>query len=101
MSCKRQPLLAVLLMSQVIGLALLVPVMMAFADAPPAASFLGLGALAGVFNAIALAALYRGLAGGTMGLVAPIAATDAVIPVAFGLLTGEHPATLEVVGIVL
>ena len=79
--CRRVTLLTVLLVSQAAGLALLAPVLAASSEAPPPASTLALGALAGLFNALALAALYRGLARGKMGLVAPIAATDAAIPV--------------------
>ena len=97
--CRRLALLTVLLVSQAAGLALLVPVLAATSEAPPPMSTLALGALAGLFNALALAALYRGLARGKMGLVAPIAATDAAIPVAFGMLTGDRPATIAIVGI--
>jgi drug/metabolite transporter (DMT)-like permease len=97
--CRRLALLTVLLVSQAIGLVLLLPVVVAFAEPPPAGSFILLGALAGAFNAAALAALYRGLARGTMGVVAPIAATDAVIPVMFGVLGGERPAPLATLGI--
>jgi uncharacterized membrane protein len=97
-SSRRLPLLTVLLVSQAVGLALLLPAAIAAAT-PKGGSFILLGALAGLFNAAALAALYRGLAGGKMGVVAPIAATDAVVPVAFGLLTGERPAPVAMVGI--
>jgi drug/metabolite transporter (DMT)-like permease len=97
-SCRRLALLTVLLVSQAVGLALLLPVVLV-QGRPAAGSFVLLAVLAGVFNGAALAALYRGLAGGKMGVVAPIAATDAVIPVAFGLLTGERPAPVVMVGI--
>lgn len=97
--CRHVALLTVLLVSQAVGLVLLVPVLAAASEALPAASSLALGALAGLFNVLALAALYRGLARGKMGLVAPIAATDAAIPVAFGLLTGDRPAAIAIVGI--
>jgi drug/metabolite transporter (DMT)-like permease len=99
--CRRVALLTVLVVSQAAGLAVLVPVLAASSEAPPPASSLALAALAGVFNALALAALYRGLARGKMGLVAPIAATDAAVPIAFGLLTGDRPATLAILGIAL
>ena len=99
--CRRLALVTVLLISQAIGLALLIPVMAASATPLPSHHFLLMGVLAGAFNAGALAAFYRGLAGGTMGIVAPIAATDAVIPVAYGLLTGERLSTLTMVGIAM
>lgn len=99
--CRRLALLTVLLVSQAIGLALLVPVMVASAQPMPTGHYVLMGVAAGAFNAGALAAFYRGLAGGTMGIVAPIAATDAVIPVGYGLITGERPTPIVMVGIAL
>jgi drug/metabolite transporter (DMT)-like permease len=59
-----------------------------------------LGALGGVLNVAALGCLYQGLAVGQAGLVAPVAAViGAVIPVGWGLATGEHPATAALVGV--
>ena len=52
-----------------------------------------LGALGGVLNVAALGCLYQGLAVGRAGLVAPVAAVvGAVIPVVWGLASGEDPA---------
>jgi drug/metabolite transporter (DMT)-like permease len=60
------------------------------------------GAVAGLVNAIGLGLLYRGLAIGRMGIVAPIAAVvGATIPVAWGLLTGERPGPVVIVGVVV
>ena len=97
--CRRLPLLTVLLVSQTVGLALFVIPALLLGGPPPGLSYALLGMIAGLFNALALAALYRGLAGGLMGVVAPIAATDAVIPVAFGVLQGERPDLLVTLGI--
>ena len=61
-----------------------------------------LGALGGVLNVAALGCLYQGLAVGRAGLVAPIAAVvGSVIPVVWGLASGEDPATAALVGVVL
>jgi drug/metabolite transporter (DMT)-like permease len=58
------------------------------------------GAVAGVLNAAAIGCLYRGLAIGQMGQVAPIAAViGAVLPVGWGLLRGERPGTPALVGV--
>jgi drug/metabolite transporter (DMT)-like permease len=100
-SCRRMALPAVLFVSQGFGLVLMLPLAFALGGPPPAASFLLLGVLAGALNAVALAALYRGLAVGNMGIVAPIAATDAVIPLTFGVLTGDHLGGLAAAGIAL
>ena len=36
---------------------------------------------------------------GTMGIVGPITATAAIVPVAYGLGRGERPSTLQGVGV--
>jgi drug/metabolite transporter (DMT)-like permease len=59
-----------------------------------------LGAGAGLLNMIALGCLYQGLAIGEIGQVAPAAAViGAVIPVAWGLIIGERPPALALVGV--
>src|SRR5262249_35489048 len=66
------------------------------------ASDFALGALAGVLNVGALGCLYQGLAIGRAGEVAPIAAVvGAVIPVIWGLASGENPADVALVGVAL
>jgi drug/metabolite transporter (DMT)-like permease len=61
---------------------------------------LAFGAVAGVLNVAAIGCLYRGLAIGQMGQVAPIAAViGAVVPVAWGLIRGERPGTAALIGI--
>jgi drug/metabolite transporter (DMT)-like permease len=59
------------------------------------------GLLAGVAGAIGLACFYGALAQGTMGVVAPLAATGAVVPVVVGLVRGEQPGALQAGGIVV
>lgn len=53
---------------------------------------------AGAVGLIALSAFYTALARGTMGVVAPIAATGVVVPVAVGLARGESPSALQFAG---
>ncbi len=55
---------------------------------------------AGVFGFLGLAALYAALARGRMGVVAPIGATGAVVPVLYDLVRGQVPPALQVVGLV-
>jgi drug/metabolite transporter (DMT)-like permease len=100
-SARRHPLWAVVVLSQLAGLALALVLVVAFAGPPPAAGRLALAAAAGVAGAVAIAAFYRALAIGTMSVVAPVVATSAVIPVLAGLAAGERPARLQVVGIAL
>ena len=66
---------------------------------PTAADF-AWGLLAGVGNGFGTAFLYRGLASGRMGVVAPISAVGAaLVPVAVGLVIGERPSALVWIGI--
>ena len=58
-------------------------------------------ASAGVCGCLGIGALYRGMAVGAMGIVAPVSAVSAVIPFAIGIASGERPGELQVVGIVL
>jgi drug/metabolite transporter (DMT)-like permease len=58
------------------------------------------GGVAGLVGPVSLMAFYRALAGGTMGVVAPIAATGTAVPVLAGLAQGERPSPLQLVGIV-
>jgi drug/metabolite transporter (DMT)-like permease len=60
------------------------------------------GALAGVAGASGAALLYRGLAIGRMGVVAPITAVlAAALPVTYGLAQGERPGWVPLIGVVL
>lgn len=67
----------------------------------PATADLVWGAVAGVGSGGGSVFLYRGLATGRMGVVAPVSAVGAaVVPVVVGLATGERPSTLTLLGVV-
>lgn len=69
------------------------------ADGAPTASDLAWGGLAGVGSGVGGAFLYRGLAAGRMGVVAPISAVGAaLLPACVGVATGERPAVLVWIG---
>ncbi|WP_148573627.1 DMT family transporter [Nocardioides caldifontis] len=57
--------------------------------------------LAAAGGSIALVAFYAAMASGTMGVVSPIAALGAIVPVLGGLLAGEEPSALAGAGIVV
>jgi len=60
------------------------------------------GVAAGLLNVTAIGCLYRGLALGQMGRVAPVAAVvGAVLPVVWGVARGESLSSFEIAGIVL
>jgi drug/metabolite transporter (DMT)-like permease len=66
----------------------------------PTTGHLGWGALAGVGSGAGTAFLYRGLAAGRMGVVAPVSAVGAVlVPLLVGLVAGERPDLLAWAGI--
>jgi drug/metabolite transporter (DMT)-like permease len=67
----------------------------------PEVRYLLFGAFAGLAGAVGIVALYRGLAVGAMGIVAPITATGVAIPVVVGVLRGERPGAVQVAGLVL
>jgi drug/metabolite transporter (DMT)-like permease len=97
---RKRAMLAVLLVSQGVALLLLLPFALALADEGPSAAAVGWAALGGSAGVVALGAFYRGLAIGTMSVVAPISATGAAVPVLVGLAEGERPGALQVAGMV-
>jgi drug/metabolite transporter (DMT)-like permease len=54
---------------------------------------------AGCGGMLGLFAYYRGMITGTMSVVAPIAGVSAVIPVIFGIATGDDPSVAQVAGV--
>ncbi len=101
LSSRRLPTLVVLAVAQSCALVGAVVVALLAGGSPSGADLLT-GAVAGLLNVAAVGCLYRGLAVGRIGVVAPIAAViGAVIPVAWGLATGERPGVLALVGVAL
>ena len=98
---RRIPVLNVLLASQGTGLALVGIFMLARWESAPGGDFAAWAVLSGVAGVIGLAAFYRGLAVGNMGVVAPISATAAVVPVAVGIASGDRPSSVQYAGLAL
>ena len=92
------PALTVAFWSQAAG-ALALAVTLAVAGTPFAGAGFAWGLAAGVGAGCALMLFYRGLAEGTMSVVAPVSACGAVVPVAAALLTGQRPGALAVLGV--
>jgi drug/metabolite transporter (DMT)-like permease len=100
-SARRLRVLGVLAISQAAGFVAVGLVALVAGD-----EFLGTAATlaavgAGVSSVVGLGSLYRGMAVGAIGVVAPISASAAAIPVVVGIARGERPATIQLVGIVL
>ena len=56
--------------------------------------------LASLGGMLGLFAYYRGMKTGAMSVIAPIAGVSAVIPVVFGIATGDNPSTAQIAGVV-
>jgi drug/metabolite transporter (DMT)-like permease len=96
---RRLPVASVLAVSQLVALLGLLPLALVLGAYDEPRGFVLPGAAAGLCGVIGLAAFYRALALGTMGVVAPVAALGVVVPVGAGLLAGESPSPLQVGGI--
>lgn len=101
LSSKRASASAVVVLSQAMGLPWLA-VLVLVAGGEGTTRVFALGGAAGAVGGVGLLCLYRGLSIGRMSVVAPITAVGAaVVPVAWGLLQGERPGALALVGVVL
>jgi drug/metabolite transporter (DMT)-like permease len=83
------------------GLVVSAAVVLALHESPPSARQFAWAAFAGVVGVVGLAAFYRALSVGAMGIIGPITATAAIVPVAYGLARGERPSTLQGAGVAL
>ena len=102
LTTKRAPLLPVLMISQLVGVAIALPFVAIRGEAIPAGGDIGLSVASGLLGVVGLGSLYHGLAVGRMGVVAPTCGVlVAAIPVAFGLATQGTPQPLVLAGIVL
>src|SRR6478735_4191074 len=97
---RRIHVLTVLVLSQAIGLCGAVLWLLASGDGVPGVGDLLPAAGAGACGAIGLAALYRGMAVGAMGIVAPISAASPIVPLAVDLGRGVSPSAAQWAGIV-
>jgi drug/metabolite transporter (DMT)-like permease len=101
LASKRTNVYAVVVTSQTIGTGLLIGLTLVFRETLPPVSDLLWGAAAGMAGAIGLLALYRGLASGRMGLVAPVSAVGAAaLPVIFAAFLEGLPGVLTLIGFV-
>ena len=98
-SARRLPIPLVIAAAQTAGLLFVVAVVAIFRPAVPTAAQLAWGALAGVIGLFGLSAFYKALEVGAMGIVGPLSATAAVVPLAYGLARGERPASLQLAGV--
>ena len=100
LASRRASVLAVLPLTQGVGFVGVAVVVAIAQDPVPGWGPAAVAAAAGLAGAVGLACLYRGMAIGAMGVVAPISALAAVVPFTIGVAGGERPSMLQLVGVV-
>ncbi len=101
LASRRIAVLTVLAVSQAIGLVGVLLWVLLAGDRFPGAIELAPAAGAGIAGLIGLGALYRGLAVGAMGIVAPISAASPLVPLTVDAARGAVPSALQWLGIAL
>ncbi|MBW4043264.1 MAG: EamA family transporter [Acidobacteria bacterium] len=101
LATRRAPALAVVFSGQLAGVLVLGVLLVVIPGRFDPVS-LAWGAAAGLSGGAALLAFYRSLATGAMTVVAPLTAVmSALVPVVGGIVLGERPSALALVGVVL
>ena len=102
LASRRSPsTVTVVLLSQTVGLSLLITLLFVVGGDFHSEDIWWAGG-AGIAGVIGLILLYRGFSVGTMSVVAPITGlVGAVVPLAWGLATGERPSWLAGIGVVV
>jgi len=102
---KKYPAIAVLGITQVIGLltGLIIVLISQGWQAPSVttASYFIPGMCAGISGFLGLICLYTGLSTGRMGVVSPISALSAIIPLGYAIYKGDRLSTITAIGITL
>src|SRR6478609_4000558 len=98
---RRLGVLTVLALSQAAGLAALLVLLAASGQPAPSGQAALVAAAAGAAELVGFATLYRSLARGPMGLVAPLSSLGAVVPVVVALSAGERPGAATAAGLAL
>jgi hypothetical protein len=98
---KTTPSTTVLLWASLIALPVMTVIAVISGDLVFDSTVVTWGIVAGVSCSIGIVLLYRGLATGPMGVVAPIASTSVLVPVIAGFVRGESPGALQTIGIAI
>jgi len=98
---KRLPSSTVLLWSSFAALPFVAVIALFTGNLHFSGTTVGWGIVAGVSCSLGIVALYQALATGVMGVVAPIASTSVLVPVAVGFARGEGPGPVRSIGIAL
>ena len=102
---KKHPAISVLGVSQVIGLLTgIIIIIISHGWVAPSishASYLIPGIFAGISGYLGLICLYAGLSTGRMGVVSPISALSAIIPLGYAIYNGDRLSTITTIGVVM
>ena len=101
---RRRAAVAVAGAAQIVGLVFMVIVALAtgaFTAGIAPTEYLVWAVLASLCGLGGLVAFYTALAAGRMGIVSPIAALGVLVPLAVGLLRGDQPTPVQLLGIIL
>ncbi|MCP4669782.1 MAG: DMT family transporter [Desulfobacula sp.] len=93
------PTLSILFISTTIGVLLLSVIIILSGNPLPRDPSLFWAIPSGFIGLISMFLLYRGLAIGTMTILAPISATGVILPVIWGMLCGDDMSGLQLLGI--
>lgn len=97
---RRMPAAAVVLRSNLVGLAGLLLALPLIDAATPGADDVTAGVLAGLAGGVGILLLYTGMAMGAMSVVAPLTAVlSAMVPMIVGIVSGERPSGTALVGV--
>lgn len=100
LASRSAPPLKVTAIAQVASAVALLPLLLLVPAAAVGASDVAWGAVGGLFGLLGILGLFSALGEGPMSVVAPTTAVvSAVVPIAFGLATGERPGSLTMAGI--
>ena len=95
------PVITVLLVSHAAALVAITATLALATGDMPSSKYFVYAMLAGVAEAVGLAALYQGLAVGKMSIVAAVAAVSPAVPVIASVATGEAPGAILWFGIIV
>jgi len=97
---RRNNVYSVVAVSQFVGIVLLFGLALYLREQVPSPGTLVLGGTAGIFGVIGLMGLYSSLAGGRMGIVAPVTAVVSVVfPIIVGMFIEGMPSTMHIAGL--
>jgi drug/metabolite transporter (DMT)-like permease len=101
-AARRTPAVTVVAGSHVIALGAIFAVGPLFGEGFPPASDLAWGFAGGMAGSVGLAVFYHALATTRIGVAAPVASVvSTLVPVVFGIVTGERPGAIAWVGMLL